>query len=151
MKFEPLPQLETRTTRLVYRQNDHAIVTVPPPPSSGVSLAFNEVQVDLTEDGRFSSVSGFCPKQSWQHISATPPPFVPGELRVVGADKLIPGVSVRVSPQRLPVMFCASSWLCLGTVQDSDATYRIQFAPGAGIVGTPDRLIALWLHLTKFE
>ena len=151
MRFEVTAQQQHREFEVVYRVGDHALAPVPRRPGSGFSLAFNEVQLELSEAGFADHVWGYCPKESWQAADLELPSASPGELRFIPGATLSPGAAIRVSKERLPVQYCArGGWLCIGNTSAA-GEFHVLFAPGLIAVGTPDRIDALWIRIARFD
>ena len=151
MKFVALNQSTRRDSVIIYRGKDHTLATVPQRAGVGFSLSINDVQIELTEDGKWDSIWGYCPRQSWTQSVLMRPQGKPGDLQAITATPMVPGASVRVGPRRWPVVFCpGTSWLCFGDPNGS-AAYQVEFAPGAIVAGDEANIVALWLHVTRFE
>lgn len=151
MKFVPSLGSKSLSLHFVYHEKDHALASVPCVEGIGLSLGINDVQIELAEDGKFASVWGYCPRQSWRDSELGVPFAEAGEIRVVTEKPMIPGITVRLEPRWWPVAFCASSsWLCLGDHQGTDTTFSIEFAPGAIVTGREENIVALWIHLNRF-
>jgi hypothetical protein len=151
MRFEVTTHQEDRNFEVVYRMKDRALASSPHQAASGCSLAFNEVQLELSESGNAAYVWGYCPKESWQTSDLDPPSASPGELRIIPDTKLTPGVSLRSSKTRLPIYYNERSrWLCLGNPSAREG-FRLQVAPCLIAVGTPIQIDALWIRLARFD
>lgn len=150
MRFETLPKQQDRNFAFAYRTQDRALISVPAQASSGYSLSFNEVQLELSETGFANHAWGYCPRETWQLTDLEPPEATPGELHVVLDSPLVPGIAIKASKARLPVFYNEQKkWLCLGN-PSARAEFRVRLAPGLIIVGDSSLITALWIRVERF-
>jgi hypothetical protein len=151
MRFQLLPQQTPRHFDVVYRNQDHALISVPTQASFGYSLSFNEVQLELSETGLANHLWGYCPRESWHVTDQEPPEATLGELRMVSDSPLVSGVAVRASPTRLPVYYNEEKhWICFGNPLVND-DFHIKLTSGLIVVANSSRISALWVRVDRFE
>jgi hypothetical protein len=133
---------------LVYREDEHSFDIVPRP-DNFTSLLINDLNLELNEQGRVTSVWGLCPYTTWESAKLNPPAAKFGNVLYVTESPLAPGVSIRLSRDRWPVFVDASSgWVHVDG--GSQAGSAIEILAGVVLeIDGPNGLYGIWLKPEK--
>ena len=129
---------------LVYRREEYSF-DVEPHQGNFTSVLFNDLNVEVNELGRATSVWGYCPYVGWRAATISPPPAEFGDLFFVSDEPLSPGVSQKPSEERWPIFFDRSSgWVFLDCGRKHEVAVKILTGVIAGI-DSSGSVSGIWL------
>jgi len=134
--------------RVIYRPDEFSFDFQPYYPG-GTSLLINSLQLEVDWKGRVLYAWGYCPHVTWERTNEPVPDFAPGVLRFLSDGRLIPGVSIPITPDGgWPVSVnVQTGWVHIGTYSPAVMGAEVvEFASDsvAAIVG--GRLVSVWLR-----
>ena len=145
MKFKLIDKKPVCSSFLVYRKDEFSFDTEPDPEPSFSTILFDDLGIELDEQGLVQSIGGFCPYPSWMPAKLAFPNFEKCKIKVILKDRLEAGISYRYNDAPWPVYFDQhSSIVCIG--DPLVISKAIMFASDAVMVLTHDKPVSLWLR-----
>ena len=126
MRFEArFPASRISNSLLVYRADEYSF-DVEPRPENFTSILFNDLNIEVNERGRATSVWGLCPYPAWKASVIHPPAAEFGDLFFIWDRSLLAGVSLRPDGEHWPIFFDQDSgWVFLNRGRNTDITVKL--------------------------
>jgi hypothetical protein len=145
MRFEAkFPATRISNGLLVYRANEYSF-DVEPRQENFTSVLFNDLNIEVNERGRATSIWGLCPYPTWRAAVIHPPAAEFGDLLFISDRSLVAGVSLRPDKESWPIFFDRDSgWVFLNRGRNPDVAVKLLTGIIAGI-DDGGELSGIWL------
>ena len=147
MKFRAQVKQDFDTSKyLIYRATEYSFDTVCARQGAVASVLINDINLEVSDDGKIQFIWGYCPFHSWKRQSLIVPQAVPGEVAIVTNEPFTMGTSQALYPQRLFPIFAdeTSGWVVVRG--DSKPELAVMIMDGVIIeVDYNQEFCALWL------